>query len=236
MDNETSQAQPGNAQNLQPEAEKITILPEAHSKQIKKGEAIKKFIKDNLRIVIIIAVIVVVGILAYFFRGLVIAATVDGSPISRLAVIQKLEKESGKNLLDSLITQKLVQNAASANKLSVSDDDVNGEIKKIEDQVASMGSTMDEALSAQGMTMADLKERIVLQKELEKLLADKINVADEEIAQYIKDNNITVPTGQEAATNDQIKSEISSQKFNSEAETYIAELKAKANIQYFVNY
>ncbi|MCX6742867.1 MAG: SurA N-terminal domain-containing protein, partial [Candidatus Parcubacteria bacterium] len=179
---------------------------------------------------------IVLGILAYFFRGLVIAATVNGSPISRLSVIQKLEKASGKTLLDSLITEKLVQNAAAANNISISDDEINAELKKVEDQVAASGSSLAEALTAQGMTMDELKTRIIVQKEMEKLLSDKIIVTDQEVAQYIKDNNITVAKGEEAATNGQIKSELSSQKFNSEAASYIADLKAKANIEYFVKY
>ena len=110
------------------------------------------------------------------------------------------------------------------------------ELKKVEDQVAASGSSLAEALTAQGMTMDELKTRIIVQKEMEKLLADKIIVTDQEVAQYIKDNKITVAKGEEAATNSQIKSELSSQKFNSEAASYIADLKAKANIEYFVKY
>lgn len=217
MDNNLIQTEPANAQERQQDVE-------------------KKSIKISMKTAIIIVVIIALGVLAYVYKGLFIAATVNGSPIGRLTIIQKLEKASGKSLLDSLITEKLIQDEASAKKIVVSNEEISGEIKKIEDQVTAQGGTLDAALAAQGMSMDDLKKRIILQKEMEKLLADKINVTDQEVAQYIKDNQVSVPKGQEATINDQIKSELSSQKLNNEAQSLITDLKSKAKIQYFVNY
>ena len=219
MDNNTIQAESLNAQEHQ---------QKAYKKSIK--------IKISIKTAIIIVVIIALGVLAYIYKGLFIAATVNGSPISRLAIIQELEKASGKNLLDSLIIEKLVQNEANAKKITVSNDEINGEIKKIEDQVVAQGSTLDAALAAQGMTMEDLKKQIILQKEVEKLVADKINVTDEEVTQYIKDNAISIPEGQEATTTAQIKDELRNQKLNKEAAALITTLKSQAKIRYFVNY
>jgi len=217
MDNNTIQAEPLNTQEHQQKAD-------------------KKSIKISIKTAIIIVVIIALGVLAYFYKGLFIAATVNGSPISRLAIIQKLEKASGKNLLDSLITEKLIQDEANAKKITVSNDEINGEIKKIEDQITAQSSTLDAALAAQGMTMEDLKKQIILQKEVEKLVADKINVTDEEVAQYIKDNQVSIPKGQEATTTAQIKNELRNQKLNTEAVALITTLKSQAKIRYFVNY
>jgi len=219
MDNNTIQAESLNAQEHQ---------QKAYKKSIK--------IKISIKTAIIIVVIIALGVLAYIYKGLFIAATVNGSPISRLAIIQELEKASGKNLLDSLIIEKLVQNEANAKKITVSNDEINGEIKKIEDRIVAQGSTLDAALAAQGMTMEDLKKQIILQKEVEKLVADKINVTDEEVTQYIKDNAISIPEGQEATTTAQIKDELRNQKLNKEAAALITTLKSQAKIRYFVNY
>ncbi|MDP2909474.1 MAG: SurA N-terminal domain-containing protein [bacterium] len=213
-----------------------TIQKESLNAEEHRQKAGKKSIKIGIKTAIIIAVVIIIGALAYVYKGLFVAATVDGSPISRLAVIQKLEKASGKSLLDSLINEKLVENEVSAKKIVVSDDEINSEIKTIENRVAAQGGTLDAALAAQGMSMDDLKKQIILQKEMEKLLADKINVTDEEVAQYIEDNKISIPEGQEAAAVGQIKNEIRNQKLNTEAQILITDLKSKAKIQYFVNY
>ena len=215
---------------------KKTIQEELLNAQDNQQKAEKTSIKFSKRNAIIIAVLILLGVLGYAFKGLFIAATVNGSPISRLAIVQKLEKASGQKLLDSLITEKLIQNEANAKKIVVSDDEVNTEIKKIQDQITAQNSTLDAALAAQGMTMDDLKEQIMIQMEVEKLVADKINVTDEEIAQYITDNKVSIPEGQEAVTKDQIKSDLRDQKLNQEATALITALKAKAKISYFVKY
>ncbi len=213
-----------------------TIQAESQNAQEHQQKADKKPIKITIKTAILIAVIIALGVLAYVYKGLFIAATVNGSPISRLSIIQKLEKASGKNLLDSFITEKLVQKEADAKKIVVSNDEINGEIKKIEDQIIVQGSTLEAALSAQGMSMDDLKKQIIFQKKVEKLIADKINVTDEEVVQYINDNKISIPKEQEAAANDQIKNELRNQKLNKEADALITALKSQAKIRYFVNY
>ena len=215
---------------------KKTIQEELLNVQDDQQKDEKTSIKMSKKTAIIIAVIILLGVLVYTYKGLFIAATVDGSPISRLAIVQKLEKASGKKLLDSLITEKIIQNEANAKKIVVSDDEVNGEIKKIQDQLTAQNSTLDAALASQGMSMDDLKKQLILQMEVEKLVADKINVTDEEAAQYIKDNNVSIPEGQEAATNDQVKNDLRNQKLNKEATALITTLKAQAKIRYFVNY
>ena len=219
MENEIRQTSVLEEQEIQPSAGRQTVK-----------------IKINKKTAIIIAAVIILGVLIYTGKGLFIAAIVDGSPISRLSVISKLEKTSGKKLLDSLIAERLVKNEVKAKKIVVSDEEINGEIKKIEDQIALQGGTLDEALIAENMSRNDLKTQIILQKELEKLVADRINVTDEEVAQYISDNKISIPVGEEAITAEQIKSEMKNQKINQEADALVLVLKAKAKINYFVNY
>ena len=213
-----------------------TIQKESSYTEGSSQKYAKKTIQISRKTAISIAIIIIIGVLAYVYKGIFIAATVDGSPIMRLAVIQKLEKTSGKNLLDSLINEKLIQNEARAKNIRVGDDEINDQIKAIENQVATQGNTLDAALAEAGMSMDDLKKQIIFQKEIEKLLADKINVTDEEVRQYIEDNKIPIPQGQEATIADQIKNEIRNQKLNTEVQALIANLKSKAKIQRFVNY
>lgn len=216
--------------------ENNAIQTESLSVRENQQKADRISIKFSLKTAIIIAAIIAIGALVYVYKGLFIAATVDGNPISRFAVIKELEKASGKNLLDSLIVQKLVQNEAKAKKIIVSDGEVNEEIKKIEDRISAQGGALGAALAAQGINMEDLKKEIIFQKEIEKLVADKINVTDEEAAKYIKDNSIPILKGQEATTTADIKDKIRNQKLNAEAGTLLAALKSRAKIRYFVNY
>jgi len=200
----------------------------------------EKAIKINLKIpwttIIIIVAVIVVVLLVYLGRGLVIAATVNGSPISRSAVIQQLEKSYGKTTLDSMITEKLVNDAARAKHIVITNDVINAEIKTTEDQVKAKYGTLAAALAANGMTMNDLKANIILHKEMEQLVADKLNVTDQEIAQYIKDNKVSVPKGQEATINAQIKTQLQASKLNDAGNAMVSALRSQAKIHYFGNY
>lgn len=210
-----------------------TQLPESEKKVEKKLNKLKKL---NKKTIIILAIVVVLGVLVYFGRGLFIAATVNGQPISRWSVITMLEKESGKSLLESMVIEKIIAIEAKSKNVVVSDEDISAEIKKIEADITAQGGTLELALAQQGLTLDVVKKQILLQKQVEKLLADKIVVSDEDIAKYITDNQVTVPAGQEATFNEQIKADLVAEKLNTEAQAYIAELKEKAKIKYFVNY
>lgn len=211
----------------------VEIAPTLAEEQPKEE---KKTIKINWKIVAIVVAAAVVLVLAYFLKGLVVAATVNGSPISRFAVIEKLEKSSGKVLLDSLITKKLIAAEAKAKNITVSQEEIDEQIKKIEEQIKTQGGTLEEALKMQGMERKDLEEQIVIQKQVEKMVADKIAVSDEEVTKYIADYKIEIAKDDEAATREQVKQEISNMKLNQEAEAMISRLKAEAKIKYFVEY
>jgi len=196
----------------------------------------QKQITISIKAAVVIGVIIVIGALAYRYKGLLIVATVDGSPISRFSVIEELEKKSGKATLDALIIQKLIAVEAQKKGITVNDNDVNAEIKKIEEQLKEQGKTLAEALSAQGMTEEDLKVQLAIQKKLEKLLADKTQVTDEEIAQFIKDSKIVIPAGQEDSYKNQARDQIQQNKLNDAVGVFIDSLRSTAKIKYFVSY
>lgn len=215
---------------IQPQASESLPMEDDHLKEIRKQ---KMF---GIKIGAIIAIVVALGFLAYYYKGVFIAATVNGTPISRLAVIKELESVSGKNALDSLITQKLISDEALKKGITVTDEEVSAEITNVENQVKAQGLTLDEALKTQNMTLDILKKQIINQKKLEKILADKLQVTDDEVTQYIKDNKITITKGQETVQRDQIKNQIKQQNFSVAANELVSSLKIQAKINYFVNY
>jgi hypothetical protein len=185
---------------------------------------------------IVVIVLALLGA-AYHFRGIFIAAVVDGSPISRLSVIRELEKQAGQQALDRLVTKKLVEAEVLRKNIIINPADVDEEIGKIEGQVKSQGGTLGEALAQQGMTEADLREQLSLQKQLEKILGDKIKVADEDVARYMEKGGGMTPAGMDGEDfKNQIREQLKGQKFNDEVGKWIAATKAKASISYYAGY
>lgn len=199
-------------------------------------DAANKKITISMRTATIVGIVIVVLAALFAIKGLFIAAMVNGSPISRLSVIQELEKNSGKAALESLIVERLISNEADKKDIDITDDQVNAELGKVEAQIKAQGGTLDEALASQGMSLETLKKQIVIQKELEALLADKIQVTDADKEKFIADNKIKIPKGEEVSYDSQIVQEIKQQKLNAESKTFIDSLKAANTIRYFVNY
>jgi len=66
---------------------------------------------------------------------------------------------------------------------------------------------------------------------VEKLLGDKLNVTDSEVAQYIKDNAVNFPsTATEGAKMQQAKTTLADQKFQGAFTTWLGTIKKNAKI------
>ncbi len=210
-----------------------TILqqPNPHQSRIR---SLTRFANKKTAILVVIIGLTVAAL--FYFKGTFVAATVNGSPISRLSVVSQLEKEGGKNVLDSLITEKLIANEVKKRGIVITDDEIDQEIKNIKDSIAGQGGTLEAALQEQGMTMESLKKRIGTQKAVEKLLEDKIQVTDEEVDAYIKEGKITLPEGSETEARKQIAGQLRNQKLNQEASQWINGIRTEAKIKYYVEY
>lgn len=196
-----------------------------------------KFKKPKPLVIAIGVAVILILVALFFAKGVFVAATVNGSPISRLSVIQELEKQGGKQALEAIIDKKLIETELNKQKISVTKEEVDEEIKKIEAQVASQGGTLEMALAQQGMTKEKLEEQITIQKKLEKLLADKVAVTEAEIDTYIKDSKATPPKDVKVEDfRKQISDQLKQQKFQQEAQKWVSDLTASAKIKYYVTY
>ncbi len=148
----------------------------------------------------------------------------------------KLEKQNGKQVLESLIVQRLIDDAAKQKGVVIADNEIEGEIKVINDQMTSAGTSLKDQLAQQGMTEDDLQKQLTTHLKIEKLLADKIQVSDQEVEAYIKDQKVTLTKGQEAEIRNQVKEQIKENKVQEQTGSLITELKNQAKVKYYVNY
>lgn len=211
----------------------------------KKTRDIINSLKNNLPILrprkkrkpfLILALLVILGFV-FYFRGLFVAALVNGKPITRFSVIKELESQGGRQALESLISRTLIRQQAAKDNVSVSNQEIESEVKKIEEQLVQEGQNLDQVLKAQGLTREDVYEQTKIQLLVEKLLVDQIKVTDEEISKYLQENQGTLPKDLgEQELKKQVKEQLKSQKLNNVVPAWLQELHSKANILYFVNY
>jgi len=211
------------------------VTPETE-KQEKKVTPQQNTVKLRKPYVILIIVIVLLAAALYYFRGLFVAAVVNGQPISRLAVVQQSEKQSGKQTLDTLVRDALIEQEAKKENISVSDKEVNDEITTLQNNLKKQGQSLDQVLSAQGMSQDDLRKLIRLDKLVQKMVGKDVKVTDKEVNDYIAKNKDSLPTTNEATLKKQVKSQLTQQKTNEAVQTWLANIQQKANIVYFVQY
>ena len=159
----------------------------------------------NGRATLFVAVVLIIVGALFYFKGLFIAAIVNGKPISRIEVIRELENASGRQALDALIVKRLIETEASRAGITVSQADIDAEIQILKNKISKQGGTLDLVLAQQGITPDQFREQILLQKKLEKILAKNTQVSDDEVNQYFEKNKITPPTG---TTTDEVKNQI----------------------------
>jgi hypothetical protein len=205
------------------------------SKASKKSQSAPTTI-FNAKTLIALGVVALLG-LVYIFRGLFVAAMVNGMPISRLKILKQAESAQGENILESLITEQLIFQRAQEQGVQVDEQAVNQEIEKIEQQLSGQGQDFHQLLKLQGMTVEDLKQKLKMQKVIEALLADKINVTEEQVNQYLEDNKDFFSEDQsEEEKKQQAREQLQQQEMSKQYRQWVQKLKDQARIRYFVNY
>lgn len=173
--------------------------------------------------------------LLYLERGQFVVALVNGQPITRLKLIRELEKQGGKQVLDSLVTETLVFQEAKKQKVSVSQEEINQEIEKIKDNLKQQGQDLDQLLAFQGMSLADLNRQIRLRKIAEKITASQVEVTDQEVEEYLSQNqNMFAQMDNQEEAKSYIKEQLRQEKTNQAINQWLQELRQQANIIYLL--
>src|SRR3989339_448053 len=191
--------------------------------------SLKKIFTKKRVITFLVIVLVLTGV--YFSRSLIFAAWVNGKPVYRYSLVRELEKQGGKQVLASLVEESLISSEAKKSNVTISDSEIETEIKKIEETISGQGISLDEALNLRGMTRKDLEKQINTQKIVEKILASKILLTDQEVKDYFNANKTLF--GQNPVfdkVKDQVRAQLFQQKLSEQYNTWITDLKTKAKI------
>ncbi|KKQ23351.1 MAG: Foldase protein PrsA [Candidatus Roizmanbacteria bacterium GW2011_GWC2_37_13] len=218
----------------------IFFVPLTMARKTIKKKTLKPRFSFPKRYLLFVLVILAIGGVVYFGFRLFFAASVNGRLISRFSVIKSLEKQGGKTTLDTIILKTLINQEAKKRKVDVTEKELDAELVKIESNVTSQGTTLEALLLQQGMTKKDLANEIKLQLLVTKMVSDKVSVTEKEIDEYLASQNEQSSSDLDQSTpeitRDQAKEAIKQQKTQEEIQNLVADLKAKAKINYFIKY
>ena len=197
---------------------------------------IDKFKKNRkFRFLFFATILLIAGLIYLFINGYIIAASVNGKPISRIELVKQLEKEAGKEALENLITRKLVVTQAGKQGVVVSESDIDAEIDKIRKQVEENGSDLETELSYQGQSVESLRNNLHIKLIAERLFSEKLLVNDEDTKKYYEDYKERYVDTKYEDVKEQIKNNISNERLSTEFQNWLTGLRDTAKIKYFTN-
>lgn len=183
---------------------------------------------------IIVIAILLGAIFIWKFRGKLIAATVNGQPISRMELNDQLAKKFGTQTLDNLINERLILSAARTKGIFLTAPDIDTRIKDIEKKLEGR-MTLDDALKLQGLSREDFKRQIEIQLSIEKMFDNDASVSAAEIEDYLSKNSTALKSSTDpAALKEEVKNTLKQQKVSELFDKWFAEVRKNAKIQKFI--
>lgn len=210
--------------------EKKTKLPFNFKCKIKLDAKKKK-------VLIVSLIVLALGLLFFNFKHLFFVATVNNKPITRLALNRELERQGGKQILESLITKSLILQEAKERKLEVSKEEIEAKISEFEIQLGAQDSTLEVFLETQGQTRESLGEQIEIQLTIERMFAEKIDVSEEELLNYFEENKtfFAEDTAFEEVKSD-LENNLRQEKVGELFQAWLEEAKQNSEIRYFLEF
>ena len=205
---------------------KSVTKKETPVESMKSGVEKKRYLKKvNRKYFYLLIVLIILGVLVYLGR------------ISRIEVIKELEKQGGQQALDGLVTKALIDQEAQKQNVTISSDVVNKEVERISVLIEAQGQTLDAYLTMQGQTKENFEQNIKIQKTVEQIIKDKIQVTEEEMKKYFDDNpNLFAAGSKYENVKEDVEQQLKQQKLSEEFQKWLEEVRKNTSVRYFVNY
>lgn len=203
------------------------------------SEKILNFRKSKIFYILLIAA----GLLLLFIykKNWIVAATVNGSPITNLELQMRLNKQFRSQTLTQLINEKIILTEAAKNNALATEEEINKKISEIEAQVGG-AQGLDSLLAQQGQNRDSIRQQLRLQASIEKLYAQEATVSAEEVAKFIEENKQSLPSydgkdqlsaSESAKLEKEATDALKSQKLTQIFSQKFQDLRSKAKIQIF---
>jgi foldase protein PrsA len=130
--------------------------------------------------------VILVGALGYYLTA---AALVNGQRVSMAQLSKSTLNRYGADVLDELITNKLIDQEIRKQGITVAAADIDAEVASLKNQYAGGDqATWESVLAQEGVTEAELRETVRRRMAVEQIIGKDITVTDEELQTYYDAN------------------------------------------------
>jgi foldase protein PrsA len=159
-----------------------------------------------------------------------VVATVNGEAIRRSEYDRAVAQNSGEEVLDGLIAERLIETEARKRNVTVDDGETAREVDGLKQQFGG-DAGFQAALAQQGLTETDLTRRIRLSAMLRRMVEGEAQVSDQEVNAAYTANAERYAGQPEAQVKEQIKTNLQEQKEQAAMGDLLEELRTQATIE-----
>ena len=185
------------------------------------------------------AVAVVLAVVGILFAGsrLWVVAWVDNKPITKFQLYSLLEKRDQGKTSEELIVQTLLKSEGDKQKASVSEAEIEAEIKKVEEQQGG-AAQLDQILQMNQTSREDFRKLVELQLIKQKLFGKDVSITEEDVAKYLEENKDSLPpeilinpeSSEAAKLRESAKEQLKQMKINENFNKWLEETMASSRV------
>lgn len=181
------------------------------------------------------AAILMLGFL--YKKNIIAFAFVNGEAISLTDTIQLIRTGYSPQVFDAFMTEKLVEIEARKRGIIVSKEEIEKDIRRIEEDLALQGKTLTEVLVNSDQSLEDFQRNVKFHLTVYKLLSDNVEITPEEVDKYIKENDYIFSSPKERVeVEKEVEELLFKEKLSAEYDKWIRDVKAGSEIDYLVHF
>ena len=159
-----------------------------------------------------------------------VVATVNGEEIYRSEYDRAVYQNSGEDVLENLILERLITGEARKRNVTADNADVTRQIDELKLQFGS-DQAFQSALLQQGLTEEALVRQFEISALLRQMVSDQVQVSDQEVDTQYQSNAQQYEGQPEADAKQQIRENLEEQKANTAARDLLGQLRDQADVE-----
>ena len=159
-----------------------------------------------------------------------VIATVNGEQIRRSEYDRAVAQQNGEEVLENLVLERLITSEAKKRNITVDDQET---ARLLDEQKQQLGGEQayQSALAQSGLTEEDVTRNLRLRAMLSRMVADQVQVSDEEVDAMYRSNADRYAGQPEAQAKEQIKAGIQRQRESAVLPQFVDQLRTGAKIE-----
>lgn len=181
-------------------------------------------------VVLGLTLLAVLGI--FYFKSWIVAATVNGTPITNLELINRMNKQFREQTITQMVNEKIILQEARKNSIVITQSDIDQKITELEKNVGG-AQVLDSLLQQQGQTRDSVRDQLKIQLIIEKMYEKDATVSAEEVTAFVEQNAAQLRATESAEQSKEAADIIKQQKVSQVFNEKFQELKKNANVNIF---